>query len=393
MIQEFNSRYSLSPTLFFVCCFLLLMTGPANAGQTGIMGLQSMMGGDGFVRSVAADGSVITGYTMSNGRRTPFKWTESNGVITLGWLQPSGNGNAEGKSVSDNGIHIVGTESYPAQPFDDPSSVGFRWSPGNNMMSLTSGGPGFRRSANAVADTGRAVGYVPSSLFSESSQAAIWNGNQVTLLGVMVPQDTFAWTEGNAITPDGNVMVGTGTAFTNGSYGARAFRWTQATGMVPLGLAAGQTGNYGTDISADGSVIVGNATRSGGRTIFRWTMESGVVDLGRLPGTSFCDGIRTSGDGSIIVGNCDSVPFIWTQYLGLQPLNSALVNHYEVDLTGWYLGQVADVSTDGQFLVGTGAYNNSLDGWRIQIPEPGIFTLALAGLLLAARRGRTGRLV
>jgi hypothetical protein len=64
------------------------------------------------------------------------------------------------------------------------------------------------------------------------------------------------------------------------------------------------------------------------------------------------------------------------------------VNHYEVDLTGWYLGQVADVSSDGQFLVGTGAYNNSLDGWRIQIPEPGIFTLALAVLVLAARRRR-----
>lgn len=393
MLFSISSRFSFSLTLFVLFCSFMFKTAPANAGNTGIMRLQSMTGSDGFVRSVSADGSVITGYTLSNGRRTPFKWSESNGVITLGWLQQFGNGNAEGNSVSDNGIHIVGKETYPAVPFDPPTSVGFRWSPGNNMMALSSSGPGYSRSANAVADTGRAVGYVPSSLFSESSQAAIWNGNQVTLLGVMEPQDTFAWTEASAVTPDGNIIAGSGTAFTNGSYGPRAFRWTQPTGMIPLGLAVGQTSNRATDISADGNVIVGNATRSGARTIFRWTMETGVVDLGRLPGTSFCDGIRTSGDGSIIVGNCDSVPFIWTQFLGLQPLNSALVNHYEVDLTGWYLGQVADVSSDGQFLVGTGAYNNSLDGWRIQIPEPGIFTLALAVLVLAARRGRAGRLV
>jgi uncharacterized membrane protein len=393
MLKNTRSRFSFFPVLFVVFCLFMSMTAAANAGDTGIMRLQSMTGSDGFVRSVSADGSVITGYTLSNGRRTPFRWSETSGVITLGWLQPSGNGNAEGKSVSDNGIHIVGTESYPAQPFDDPSSVGFRWSPGNNMMALSSSGPGFRRSANAVADTGRAVGFVPSSLFSESSQAAIWNGNQVTLLGLMVPEDTFSWTVANAVTPDGNIVAGSGIGFSNGSYGPRAFRWTQATGMVPLGLAVGQSSNNGTDISADGNVIVGNATRSGARTIFRWTMETGVVDLGRLPGTSFCDGIRTSGDGSIIVGNCDSVPFIWTQHLGLQPLNSALVNHYEVDLTGWYLGQVADVSSDGQFLVGTGAYNSSLDGWRIQIPEPGVCTLVLAGLLLAALRGRAGRFV
>lgn len=101
---------------------------------------------------------------------------------------------------------------------------------------------------------------------------------------------------------DGGVIVGT----TSGADNYRAFRWTQEGGMVSLGLLPGDySTSWGTDISADGSVIVGYCEESGGdgAMAFRWTAGGGMVPLGDLPGgDEFSDATGVSANGSVVVG-------------------------------------------------------------------------------------------
>lgn len=59
-----------------------------------------------------------------------------------------------------------------------------------------------------------------------------------------------------AVSADGSVVVGRGTGAS--PYDSRAFRWTEAGGMVALVDPAGELLEaQAFDISADGSVIVG----------------------------------------------------------------------------------------------------------------------------------------
>jgi uncharacterized membrane protein len=84
------------------------------------------------------------------------------------------------------------------------------------------------------------------------------------------------------------------------------FRWTQAGGMQAIGGAGpGQA----FDVSADGTVVVGDNTGATGA--WRWTLASGVRDP--LGGGS-ASGV--SNDGSVVVGGTNSRGWRWTQATG-----------------------------------------------------------------------------
>ncbi|MBX3362053.1 MAG: hypothetical protein KF705_11545 [Phycisphaeraceae bacterium] len=72
-------------------------------------------------------------------------------------------------------------------------------------------------------------------------------------------------------------------------------------GMQDLGTLGGiEASAYG--VSADGNVVVGDATNAAGqRRAFRWTASGGMQDLGTLGGTwAYARGV--SADGSVVVG-------------------------------------------------------------------------------------------
>lgn len=103
--------------------------------------------------------------------------------------------------------------------------------------------------------------------------------------------------------------------------GDRAFRWTQADGMIDLGtLRTDNMGNsYAYGVNAAGSVVVGSAFYSGATAhAFRWTQDTGMTDLGTLTanntGESMAKGINAIGD--IVVGSAysgtDHHAFRWT---------------------------------------------------------------------------------
>lgn len=157
----------------------------------------------------------------------------------------------------------------------------------------------------------------------------------------------------SAISADGRVVVGDATS----SAGGQAFRWTAEEGMVGLGdLPGGTFSSAAFGVSADGSVIVGQGSSSGfdANQAFRWTQATGMVGLGDLPGGRFLSRASdVSGDGSVVVGDASSVQtcctdqgFRWTEASGMVALG---------DLPGGpFQSHVGGISDDAQVIVGQG---------------------------------------
>ena len=76
--------------------------------------------------------------------------------------------------------------------------------------------------------------------------------------------------------------------------------------FTPLGYLPGKPVTYASDVTADGSVVVGvgRIIASGGPSeAFRWTSGGGMVGLGDLPGGNYQSGASgVSADGSVVVG-------------------------------------------------------------------------------------------
>jgi probable HAF family extracellular repeat protein len=161
------------------------------------------------------------------------------------------------------------------------------------------------------------------------------------------------WGYATDVSADGSVVVG--VAYYAAGYG-RAFRWTAARGMQDLGTLGGW-GSGAEAVSADGSVVVGRAWNATGQWhAFRWTAARGMQDLGTLGGDrSWARGV--SADGSVVVGRAENAAgqdraFRWTAARGMQDLGT---------LGGW--GSAAyGVSADGSVVVGWA--ENSAGQWR-----------------------------
>lgn len=152
----------------------------------------------------------------------------------------------------------------------------------------------------------------------------------------------------NAVSADGSVVVGEAFSSTT-----EAFRWTSGTGMVGLGgLPGGASYSGARDTSSDGSVVVGEGVNASDRSeAFRWSSDTGMVGLGGLSGES-PDSVAngTSSDGSVVVGFGFSASgieaFRWTSGTGMVGLG---------DLPEGLFNSVANgVSADGSVVVGFG---------------------------------------
>ena len=84
-----------------------------------------------------------------------------------------------------------------------------------------------------------------------------------------------------------------------------------------------------------------------------------MVGLGDLPGGSFESfAFDMSADGSVVVGQGNGVlgreAFIWDATNGMQNLKDFLESQLGLDLTGWTLTDAWDISADGNTIVGSG---------------------------------------
>jgi probable HAF family extracellular repeat protein len=124
-----------------------------------------------------------------------------------------------------------------------------------------------------------------------------------TLLGSLNGPNGFAIATG--ISDDGTTVVGSSSPPASR---AHAFRWTAATGMVDLGVAAPNDSSGATGVSGDGSVVAGTASSSFSLTTeaFHVTPAGGIQGLGRLVGDTHSDAYGIDASGDVVVGSSSS---------------------------------------------------------------------------------------
>ena len=169
--------------------------------------------------------------------------------------------------------------------------------------------------------------------------------------------------------------------------------------FLPLGTGGGggpPGSSWVSDISADGTIVVGESLFPSGESGFRWTEATGMLPLAGNPPGDFLAKTATgiSGDGSLIYGHfslngSQAGPYIWTQSGGFQAvaLEPTSVSY---DGTVFVVAPDRDISADGTVVVGyelhsifgIEAYRDSPSGreWLGELPggEYGSVVLAVS---------------
>lgn len=182
---------------------------------------------------------------------------------------------------------------------------------------------------------------------------------------------------------DGSVLVGNASG--------TGFRWTQESGAVLLGTFDNYAITDVAGVSADGRVVIGKSSAPP-HEAFRWTQETGMEGLGFPTGGTETEADAASGDGSVIVGRAivsnNLAAFIWDRQHGSRLLAESLSNDHALSLTDWYLTEATAVTPDGLTITGYGRHENRFEGWMLHLPEPTTALLFASASLSLFRRQR-----
>lgn len=295
-----------------------------------------------WAHGVSGDGSVVVGYAYySDGTFEAAQWTAASGWVALGARTFWAN------AASYDGSYAVG---WGSGAVDDGQLHGFRWSATDGLGWLSI------YNANDVSEDGSVI----------VCCALRWKNGVVTPL----PTLGACCTQAYGVSGDGQVVVGSARI---AAYAApRAFRWTEAGGIQDLGIDG-----VATTASSDGWVIAGRLQISSWESrAFRWTPARGVEDLKTLGGTSATPW-DMSADGSVIVGNSgintSSVQraFRWTTKKQMQDLRRELLDLGVKEVEGWVLQSAKGVSADGTVIVGYGFGPSKVtEAFRAVLPLP-----------------------
>ncbi len=342
-----------------------------------------------------------------------FRWTERDGLTTLGLLPGGIPGASSANGVSWDGGTVVG-RSTSDLPFT--YSEAFRWNSNAGMTGLGNLIETSTTVANATSRGGRVI--VGSNEFAGPGPLGLvrsafrWTRSEgMTDLGSLVPGSAAV---ANDVSRDGNTIAGTSASpadpnnpFILPGRSHEPFVWTEANGMTGLGhlpyiptdIPRAYFDTTGTAISGDGSAVVGTSRMVSldgpfelRHRAFRWTEADGMLDLGELPFVNPLlvdyDAVDVSDQGRKVVGNATlgdaphgvSIPFLWTEDAGMKLLDAVLIDEFGLldDLAGWNLGSVAAISDDGLTIVGTGFNpDGEQEAWRVvlegKVPSNGMF--------------------
>ena len=316
--------------------------------------------------AVSPDGSLVVGF--SNGQA--FRWTAETGMVGLGDFA-DGQFQSGGYDMSADGSVVVGYGSTST------AQEAFRWTKTDGMIGLGDlpGGLAGSLAYGVSADGTVVVGKSASGNSSANSYEAFRWTAESGMVGLGdLPGGRFA-SEARGVSADGSIVVGKAEP-TSTNNQPEAFRWTSADGMIGLGqLPGGRSGSWANAVSPDGAVIVGKSWSSrGSGEAFYWTANGGMVGLGFLPGGASSEAHAVSADHSVIVGeanfNSTTTAFYWAEPLGMVNLREDLNAHGVESLTGWNHDLIAfDVSADGRTIIGYGRNaDNKQEAWYATIP-------------------------
>jgi len=351
----------------------VLAAGPSHGAGASFTRLGFLPGAtESRAEAVSADGSAVAGRAGIDFLQEAFHWTAATGLVDLGRLPVRGSGDPRG--ISGDGLVVVGAAGWEA----------FRWTAAQGPESLGDL-PGHVTSVahDASGDGSVVVGSTGAwDISPELAEAFRWTRETGMVgLGRLDPPgggESYAF----GVSEDGSIVVGKAEEFS-----WLAFRWTQQTGMVPLASLPGSSGCSASDVSPDGFVIVGwcyGGSEGLGTywfVAFRWTEQTGMIELGLAPGHGFSYANAASRFGSVIVGRGGpsaesghneqtSEAVIWDVAHGMRRLQDVLTAD-GVNLDGWTLRSATDVSADGLTVVGWGTNpEGQTEGWVATLPSP-----------------------
>lgn len=270
----------------------------------GMVGLGDLPGGlfESLAYGVSGDGAVVVGRGRNaSSQFEAFRWTQAGGIVGLGDL-PGGQFESTAFATNGDGSVVVGYGNNSS--FDNEA---FRWTQGGGMVALGDlAGGGFYSVGLGVSDDGSVVVGLGNS--AGGYEAFRWTqAGGIVGLGDLAGGSFFS--EAYGVSGNGLVVVG----YSDSANGNEAFRWTQAGGMAGLGdLPGGMFDSVAYATNRDGSVVVGRGVNaSNNQVAFRWTQAGGmqsVTDWLAAAGVTVAPGYLlgsatdVSADGSTVVG-------------------------------------------------------------------------------------------
>jgi probable HAF family extracellular repeat protein len=299
--------------------------------------------------------ATVAGYSDTDaGSRHAFQWTLSGGTVDIGTLPGPATGGSDAYGISDDASAIVGGSNVGAgSPGIGPPFHAFRWTASDRTMRDLGALNNANATSAAYAANGDGSVVVGQSFIAQvtsTDHAFRWVLTPGTTGGVMTDIDgrSGASSGAYAVSTDGLTVVGGANPSGSDPGGTQAFLWTQPTGMVNLGVLPGDKASVATGVNGDGSVVVGYSSpveatnpRIGLKLsvparAFRWTQATGMQDLTAIVnaaginpgGLTLTTVVSVSRDGQFIGGNGtdaqgNSAPYS-LQYCG-GPCASSLV--------------------------------------------------------------------
>jgi len=332
---------------------------------------------------VSGDGRVFAGEYRGVDGIVPFRWTAAEGVSEL---LPADDARVAG--IDLDGSVISGSVDNPFLG----NEYFARWI-GSLEADIVSRSVRTREGVITNDDGTVLVGREDDFPFGSAIRWVEGEGFEV--LGTL----SGGFSRAVGISADGDVL--TGVSSTGPTAIGRPFRWTADTGMVDIGTLSTDNFGEGYAVSGDGMTIFGASwfereDRDENRVNpFRWTASGGTESLDLLPDAIGAFVEAATFDGQIVVGNSIFagsvvVPTVWTGTTA-QTAEQYLLDA-GVDLTGWVLGDIRDVSNNGTVMVGRGTLDGVSRFFAVDLsgafPQPPQFLAQPEAAQVVANGGR-----